>query len=349
MFRIKIHKNWLFIRDLVFGLFCGGGEDENNVVEYTSVENRWSIPGVQTPVMYMIHSWLDTCQASLIPRDIVDTNIPYHFEEINELRTSESREGEHDESHDGPPPTEILLPMKVSQPNSTCDYTRGGTAERRKYTFWGELVDTSNFDWWYALRVLRDCSDLVSVGWRPPPSVKIGEQIILKFILIAERGIKYIGKSESHEKQIRKGRLVACSCASETLIAMKALTAREAIPQSSLRQLAISLCQLIYNADTAISSVPNSKSYQVQEGDALLEKEIFTQQSFVASNAAELLSELLEMESTVCPVADVLLEAVSIDLGVEITEVNRAEVEECAKISTVAIRALSCAMWGQYL
>jgi hypothetical protein len=237
--------------------------------------------------------------------------------------------------------------MKVRQPIPTCDYSKGNIAGRRKYTFWGELVDASDFDWWYALRVLRDCSDLVSVGWRPPPSGKIGEQIILNFLLIAERGIEYIGKSELHEKQIRKGRLVASSCASETLIAMKTLAACEAIPHSSLRPLAISLCRLINNAETAISSVSNLESYQLQEGDALLEKEILTQQSFVASNSAELLSVLLEKEATACSVADVLLEAVSIDLSAEITENNRAEVEECAKTATVAIRALSCAMWGQ--
>jgi len=304
--------------------------------------------------MYMIYSWLDICQASLIRREIDERNIPYHFEELNELSTLDASEGKQDKSHDGPPPTEILLPIKMSQPGSACDYAERNVAERRKFTFWGELIDASSFDWWYTLRVLRDCSDLVSVGWRPPPSERTGEQIILNLILLAERGVEYFanetnGKSELHDEQIRKGRLVACSCASESLVAMKTLAAREVIPQSALRPLVVSLCRLIYTAETAISSVSNCESDTVQEGDALLEKEILIQQTFVASSSAELLSVLLARETTACPTTEVLMEAVNIDLSVEITENNRVEVEKYAKIASVAIRALSSAMWGQFV
>lgn len=362
MLHTKFDEKLLFIRDLALGLFCGGVEDDKNVVEFgrdgaaeasngTSDTNRWSIPGVHAPVMYMIHSWLDVCRVSLIRKEIDERNIPFHFEQLNEQSTIETREGKHDESRDGPPPTEILLPMKVNRRRTACIYPKGNVTERRKFTYWGELVDASSFDWWYTLRVLRYCSDLVSSGWRPPPSEKIGEQIILNLILMAEQGIKYFSVEnngrELHKKQIQKERLVACSCASESLVTMRTLAAREAIPQSVLRPLAISLCRLIYFSETIVSSDSNFESVLVEEGDALLEKEILTQQSFVASNSEELLSVLLTKESTACATSEVLLEALTADFSVEITEINRAEVEECAVIATVAIRALSSAMWGQ--
>lgn len=319
--------------------------NETNVVangRHGLEEADWSIPGVHTPVTLMIHSWLDACQALPIPREIVDRNIPYHFEE-RELKTTEA-EGMHDMSPGRPPPTEILLPIKMDQSVTPYSCAEGEMTDCGKYTYWGEVVDNSSFDWWYTLRVLRDCSDLVSAGWSP--SGRVGERIILNLISIVERGLSFLVEGSDLMRGIRKGRLVACSCLAESLIAMKTLASREEIPQSALRPLATALCQAISAAETPITSDVNCGSDVVQEEDIILEKEILTQQTFFASNSAELLWVLLARENTACPVTDVLLDAVNIDLHVVITDDNRAEVNRCAKISRVAIRTLSAALWG---
>ena len=322
-------------------------------IYYTRGSSNWSL---LTPNQSTLSSLIPTVshRPSLIPKVIEERNIPYHFENWHELSTlPEASERKHDEALDGPPPTEIVLPIKLSQPSSAHPRTEEDTTEGRKFTYWGELVDGSNFDWWYTLRVLRDCSDLVSSGWRPPPSERIGERIILSLILIAERGISYFvdknnGKIELHEEQVRKGQLVACSCASECLVALKTLAAHEVIPQSALPSLALSLCRLLHTAESLISScVSNCERDPIQEGATLLEKEILTQQSFVALNSTKLLAVLLASETTACSTTEVLLESMNINLSVDITENMHAEMEDCAKVASVAIRALSTAMWGK--
>ena len=360
---------------MAFGLFCGGNENEGNAdteeTENTSSKNTWSIPGAHTPVAVMIHSWLETCQAApFLSRVIEEGNIPHHyFEEVSneppiDLRASEAREGGNNASASRPPPTEIRLSGRMnasSDPRGLSTNTRSGikdeTAEPmyRKFSLWGEIVDSGRVDWWYTLRVLRDCSDLVSAGWRPPPSGRIGEGIILRLISIAEKGISHLAgdndtKQEMPEEQIRKERLVACSCASESLVAIKTLASRDVIPQATLRPLATSLCKLISAAETTISSGSTSSwgSEEAREEDALFEKEILTQRTFVTSNSAELLWVLLSNEGTSCPTTDALLDAIDMDLHVEITDENRAYVEERVVIASGAIRALSAAMWGQY-
>lgn len=353
---------------MAFGLFCGGNENENNnavnadstaeTKEGDKSGNQWSIPGAHTPTATMIHSWLETCAGWPIPREFEDSGcIPYHFEEISNeplndsLRASDTSEGVDDEK----PPSEIVLQVNVDQPggsNTVPEKTTSSTPEPvepsyRKFTFWGEMV-TLQDDWWYTLRVLRDCSDLVSAGWRPPPTGRIGEGIVLFLISIAERGITHLAgsnglKKELPEEQIRKERLVACSCASESLVAMKTLASREVIPQGALRPLAICLCQLISAAETS----SNGSGKIQEEDDALFEKEILTQRTFVASSSAELLWVLLSSEATSCPTTDALLDAIDMDLSTEITDDNRGYVESCVVIACGAIRALSAAMWGK--
>jgi len=124
--------------------------------------------------------------------------------------------------------------------------------------------------------VLRDCSDLVAAGWRPPPTGIIGEGIILSLISIADRGASHLAEDSEMRRampveQITKERLVACSCASESLVAMKNLASREVIPHATLRPLALCLCQLISAAETTMSSVSSSggSSYESQEEDAM--------------------------------------------------------------------------------
>ena len=318
---------FFLLRDLAFGLFCGGSESN---AEGNHGENKWSIPGSHTPVALMIHSWLETCLSWPIPRETEDGLIPYHFEEPK---------GIYDESPCGPPPAEILLPSGLPE---------GGTCElrRRKFSFWGDLVENSSFDWWYTLRVLRDCSDLMSAGWTP--SSIIGDEIILTLVSIAESGISHLDGDnyflrETPVEQIRKERLVACSCASESLVCLKTLASREVLPHAALQSLVAVLCQLISMSETTI----NSASGAVQE-DALFEKEILAQRTYVASNSASLLWLMISAESTSCPTTDALLDMIDLDLSVEVTDENRAQVEECVKRGSGGIRALSAAMWGQF-
>ena len=291
-------------------------------------------------------SWLATCQAWPIPKVLEDGNIPYHFEEVSNDLAIEEGEGGNIAS------TADFLPSLNMDSSSGIPGKRNKTPEQsyRKFSLWGEIVDIS-IDWWYTLRVLRDCSDLVSAGWRPPPSGRIGEGIILSLISISERGISHLARDNAIERemtidQIRKERLLACSCASESLMAMKTLASREVIPQATLRPLATSLCQLISAAETAASSLSSCGSKPCEE-DVLLEKEILTQRTSVASNSAELLWVLLSNESTNNATTDALLDAIDIDLHVEITDANRAYVEERVVMACGAIRALSAAMWGK--
>ena len=154
-------------RDLAFGLFCGGNENESNPADAgghhapDESENEWSIPGAHTPVAVMIHSWLETCQNWPIPRAIEDGNIPFHFEEVLNEQENVDTESNNDMSPGGrPPPAEIILSARDmlapsdhnSDPNNN-DINSGEAKETtaksyRKFSFWGDLVDLSRFDWW---------------------------------------------------------------------------------------------------------------------------------------------------------------------------------------------------------
>jgi hypothetical protein len=323
---------FFLLRDLAFGLFCGGNEIN---AEGNNGESKWSIPGAHTPVALMIHSWLETCLSWPIPRETEDGHIPYHFEEPN---TQEFSGGIYDESPGGPPPAEILLPSGLPE-GEACELCR------RKFSFWGDLAENSCFDWWYSLRVLRDCSDLVSAGWTPP--TVIGDEIILTLVSIAERGISHLDgdnyfSRETPFEQIQKERLVACSCASESLVCLKTLASRDVLPHAALQPLVAVLCQLTFMPENTINSDA------VQDDDALFEEEILIQRTNVASNAASLLSVMLSAESTSCPTTDALLDMIDLDLSVEVTDENRAQVKECVERGSGAIRALSAAMWGQF-
>ncbi len=328
---ISLAPHALTHRDLAFGLFCGGNE---NTIEDDNSEKKWSIPGAHTPVALMIHTWLETCSTWPVLRD--SDHIPYHFEELN---TPEFSEKVYNESPDGQPPAEILLP--TCQPKVETNEPR-----RRKFSFWGDLVNNISFDWRYTLRVLRDCSDLVSAGWTPPPSV-VGEEIIHYLILIAERGILQLDGENHFSKempveQIRKERFVAFSCASESLVSLKTLASREVLPHAGLRSLVAFLCQLISMSETT------SCGSGVQEDGFFFEEEILTQRTHVASNAASLLWILLSAESTSCQTTDALLDMMDLDLSIEVTHENCAQVKECVKRASGAIRTISAAMWGRF-
>ena len=146
---------------------------------------------------------------------------------------------------------------------------------------------------WYTLLVLRDCSDLASAGWRPPPSGKIGDEIILSLISIAEGGLAGVShtRQEIPEQQTRKERLVACSCASESLATIKNLATRDVLPRAMVMPLVTSLCHLLSAAETTISAHPNVESVEEHAEDTMFDKEILTQRNFVASNSAEIVSK----------------------------------------------------------
>lgn len=318
----------------------------NRAVGYSgdpSDQIGWSIPGTHTPVAVMVHSWLETCQAAPFPlREVEEgkVQIPFYTEEVE----GESSESANIES----PPTEIVVPdndsanaaSAVSPPPSTY----------RKFSLWGDIADDRRVDWWYTLRVLRDCSDLVAAGWRPPPHGQVGEGIILILISIAEKGISHLAvdddiKQEMTEERIRKERLVACSCASESLVAIKTLASRDVIPIATIRPLALSLCQLLSAAESTVSRSLGTEIETPFE-DAMFENEIRNQMTLVSSNSAELLWVLLSNDNNACPTTDALLDAIDLDLSVEITEENIWLVQKSVVTASGAIRALSAAMWG---
>jgi len=342
-------------RDLAFGLFCEGNESRNNdsmvdaEVDKKS-DKKWSMPGGSVPTAIMIHSWLSTSCTWPIPKfeGRGEEILPCHMEEISNEAQLDPRSSEASEE-DGEPPTEIVFQVKVDSsgsipPPSAVVSEPIVEPTYRKFSFWNDLVD-NQIDWWYTLRVLRDITDLVSAGWRPPTSGDIGVGIIEILISISEGGLVHLD-SGLLEDQIRKERLVACSCSSESLVTMKTLASRDALPQESLRPLALSLCQLISAAESPSSVSSSSGSEGIQaHSDAMFENEILTQRTFVAANSAELLWVLLSNENTACPTVDALLDAIDI-INVEISDDNRVEVETGIAIACGAMRALSAAMFG---
>ena len=343
-------------RDLVYGLFCAGRTVEE--AGEAAGDADWSIPGAHTPVAEMIHSWLEACQAGtlFILKKTEEGDIPFHVEEIS--NESPNHVASPDSGNALPPSSEQSLVCDGPQPPAELSFsgTKDATEPlRRKFSFWGDVVGSEGVDWMYTLRVLRDCSDLVSTGWRPPPSGPVGEGILLILISIAEKGMSHLsenGDKEMPGQQIHKERLVACSCASESLVAMKNLATRDvipsAIPMATLQPLTITLCKVISSAEvtTSLGSSSDVVPEEARADDASLEKEVFAQRMMVTSNAAELLWLLLSNEETSCPTTDALLDVIDMDLR---DADNLMHAQEHAIIASGAIRALSAAMWGQLI
>ncbi|KAL7436370.1 hypothetical protein ACHAXM_005149 [Skeletonema potamos] len=265
----------------------------------------------------MIHNWLATCQAGWpVPHEFEQGEIPRHIENIS---------SDLSEAQESPiPPKEIVVPA-TKQVDSECV----------EYSYWGELVDLTTVDWWYTLKVLRDCSDLVTAGWCPPPTGHVGGEIVFSLVSIAAQGLDIIFEATEDEEQLQKERLAAASCASETLGALKNLALRDVLPSDSLYKLVTSLCHFLSAAEST-SSDSNEEA-----AGAMFEKEILAQRQFVAASAAELLWILLSSEETACTTTDALLDAIDIDLS----KTENLSDEDCARAAG-AIRALSAALWG---
>jgi len=271
----------------------------------------------------MIHSWLATCQAGWpVPREFEQGKIPRHIENIS---------SDLSDAHESPIPPKEIVVSATNQVDSTHSNNEIGV----EYSYWGELVDLTTVDWWYTLKVLRDCSDLVTAGWRPPPTGQVGEEIVLSLVSIAEQGLDIIFEATEDEEQLQKERLAAASCASETLGALKNLALRDVLPSESLYELVTSLCHFLSAAEST-SSDSNEEA-----AGAMFEKEILAQRQFVAASAAELLWILLSSEDTACTTTDALLDAIDIDLS----KTEKLSDDDCARAAG-AIRALSAALWG---
>lgn len=331
-------------RDLAFGMFCSGDVQDEGRKNEAGVEQSWSIPGAHMPVAIMIQSWLETCQAPWpTSKELDESNIPFLFEPVNNDGDGDDDDEQsfNQDKANASPPTEIVVPSggggsSIEEPEKGLRYTR-----------WGDLVDLTRIDFWYTLRVLRDCSDLVSAGWCPPPTV-VGESIVMSLLNIAERGLVYLLEDSSDkqgmdEEQVRKERLVACSCSSESLVALKVLAARDDLPEQVITAVSISLCRLLSATET---KSPSSVSENGEE--AMFDKEIQTQRGYIASTSAELLWVLLSSESTACQAADALLDVIDLDFHSIFANLERRQVEECVKIASGAVRALSASFWGKH-
>ncbi len=190
--------------------------------------------------------------------------------------------------------------------------------------------------------MLRDCFDLASAGWRPPPAGRIGEEIVLGLIKIAEDGL--FANSCSHHtlpvQQTQRERLLACSCAAESLASLKSLASRNVLPDSTVTPLASSLCRLLSAAETDISK--SSECEQTE--DTGFDKGISTQKTYVASNSAEILWIMLSNENTSCQATDALLEAIDVDLSFDESDRENKNVNDSIYSASGSIRALSAAV-----
>jgi len=145
----------------------------------------------------MLHSWLETSLTGwpVVTVDESD-NVPFYFEsfenDVPEFIGTDTNDivsigHEYKDDINHAPPTEIVFPTDAFSPaDSRTDFVDPGSemeySNMRKYSLWEEIVDVSRVDWWYTLQVLRDCFDLASAGWRPPPAGRIGEEIVLGLI-----------------------------------------------------------------------------------------------------------------------------------------------------------------------
>ena len=261
-----------------------------------------------------------------MPIEFEPGKIPRHVDELS---------GDSSEAHSlQVPPKEIVLSAANQAPKAQGDDMSSINASV-EYSYWGELVDIATVDWWYTLKVLRDCSDLVAAGWRPPPTGRVGEEIVSSLISIAEQGLGVLFEATEDEEHLQKERLAAVSCASETLMALKNLASREVLPSDSLYKLTTALCHFLSAAESTLSD-SNSEA-----AGAMFQKEVMAQRQFVAASAAELFWILLSSEDTACTTTDALLDAIDIDLSAT----GEVSSEDCARAAG-AIRALSAALWG---
>jgi hypothetical protein len=187
----------------------------------------------------------------------------------------------------------------------------------------------------------------VSAGWCPPPS-GVGNEIISLLISIALEGLSLFGSfprfdTGLHEEQFCKERLVACSCAAESLATLKNLASRDVLPLDAIDLLSTSLCRLLSQSEKIISSMSKANDDSSQSND-IFDKETFTQRTFVASNSAELLWILLSTESTCCSTCEALLNLIDEELLTENLDLNR---EDNILTASGAVRALSAALWGE--
>eukprot|EP00804_Cyclotella_cryptica_P007102 CCRYP_014537-RE/>CCRYP_014537-RE protein AED:0.03 eAED:0.03 QI:291/1/1/1/0.9/0.81/11/143/2162 len=330
-------------RDLAFALFCVDGVSDANRNDASNQQmtgNEWSVPRVHVPMATMICLWLTSCAVGWPVPKLFD-EVPCQFEEVLLQPWPCHESPETDAAVDDNPPSEIIVSSRDDSQN-TVDQV-----QRVKFSYWDQLVDASRKDWWYTLRVLRDCSDFVSSGWCPPPS-GVGNEIVSLLISIALEGLYLFGSfprfdTGLQEEQICKERLVACSCAAESLATLKNLAARDVLPLDSIDLLSISLCRLLSQSEKIISSLSKANDESSQSNDTMFEKETFTQLTFVASNSAELLWILLSTESTCCSTCDALLNLIDDELLRENLDSNR---EDIILTASGAVRALSAALWG---
>ena len=63
------------------------------------------------------------------------------------------------------------------------------------------------------------------------------------------------GGPERSPQQVLKERLVAYSCASESLAAIKSLASRDVLPEATVGTLVTALCRLLSKAETGISAL----------------------------------------------------------------------------------------------
>lgn len=357
---------------MAFALFCVdgvSGDIRNDSSNQQVTGNEWSVPRVHVPMATMICQWLSSCAVGWPVPKLFD-EVPCHLEEVLLQPSPRQNSPETDADAEDIPPSEIILS------NSDNSQIYVDSVQRVKFSYWDQLVDASRKDWWYTLvrhiniehsvmefyvsfiqqplfpcyskRVLRDCSDFVSAGWCPPPS-GVGNEIISLLISIALEGLSLFGSfprmdTGLQEEQFCKERLVACSCAAESLATLKNLASRDVLPLDAIDLLSKSLCRLLSQSERIISTMSKANEDPSRSKDTMFDKETFTQRTFVASNSAELLWILLSTESTCCSTCDALLNLIDDELLTENLDLTR---DDTFLTASGAVRALSAALWGE--
>ena len=179
-------------------------------------------------------------------------------------------------------------------------------------------------------RVLRDCSDLVSSGWCPPPS-STGNQICILLVEIAMNVSSSPNDGGSNIALLPDEEICRGSCAAESLALLKNLASRDLLPPETVDLLAKSLCRLLSESEKAISD------------QFINDEEMTIQRTFIASNSAELLWILLSNESTCCSTCDALFNLIDNKLA----DLESAETNDDGDGAVSSVRALSAALWGK--
>ena len=239
--------------------------------------------------------------------------------------------------------------IKLSQENSNL------INSTNLQVLWGTIAVNETIDWWNAFQVSKFVSDLTTAGWRPPPGERHGKECILRLVALAEKGILLLpqdmkNSARSTNEMAREEILAASSTSAEVLSALNHLGGRGCLPETTVKSVSRSLCQLLSLTDESISEpsyslflMKSGHSTEMQDLDNGIMQEIeafAVQRETCLHEIAELLWSMMARNSSMASTTDALLGVINIDLS------NDAIFNSDIFCACGAVRSLGASLWG---